>query len=303
MNVCLAFLLSAMVFSRMGWILHNQWKRFACCGIIFFLAFTGCVPVRNASDKRPLNSLSVMTYNIWDLNGKPPDLESVADVIRSEGGPDLVLLQEVRGKNMAIALSKALHLPYHLYLEFHGANFGVAILTRYPFAESGFLYLKTSKKGRGVLMADVIAHGRTVRVYSIHLDRIENIAFKDGGVEITWGDALKLLTREISEETVRSRSVEELLEWIGSRGTGSVIIGGDFNTVVYSTAIRRMSAVFEDALWGSGDYFTGSYAKSTLPVDPRLDFLFHSPDMQCREASVIRKSAGDHYPVRAVFVF
>ncbi len=232
MDVCLALLLSSMVFSRMGWILHNQWKRFACCGILFFLAFSGCVPVRSASDKRPLNSLSVMTYNnnIWDLNGKPPDLESVADVIRSEGAPDLVLLQEVRGKNMAIA-------------------------------------------------------------------------FKDGGVEITWGDALKLLTREISKETVRSRSVVELLEWIGSRKTESVIIGGDFNTVIYSTAIRRMSAVFEDALWGFGDYFTGSYAKSTLPVDPRLDFLFHSPDMQCREASVIRKSAGDHYPVRAVFVF
>jgi endonuclease/exonuclease/phosphatase (EEP) superfamily protein YafD len=80
-----------------------------------------------------------------------------------------------------------------------------------------------------------------------------------------------------------------------------VIVGGDFNTVPYSKAIRRMGTVFEDALWHTPDYLTGSYIKSTLPVDPRLDFLFYSKDLECLGASVVRRSAGDHYPVRAVF--
>jgi len=61
------------------------------------------------------------------------------------------------------------------------------------------------------------------------------------------GRCLGLLTRE----TTRGRSVDEYLEWIGSEGAEKVIIGGDFNTVFYSRAIRKMGAVFEDVLWHS----------------------------------------------------
>jgi len=39
-----------------------------------------------------------MLYIIWDLNGKRPAVEEMAEVIRSEGVPDLVLLQEARGE-------------------------------------------------------------------------------------------------------------------------------------------------------------------------------------------------------------
>ena len=64
-----------------------------------------------------------------------------------------------------------------------------------------------------------------------------------------------------------------------------------------------MEAVFEDALRDSPDYFTGTYLRSTLPVDPRLDFLFHSKDLECLSACMVKQSAGDHYPVQAVFDF
>lgn len=151
------------------------------------------------------------------------------------------------------------------------------------------------------MRANVAVNGRNVLVCSVHLDRIDSIKVNKDGVGISWGDALSLLTNEIMEDTVRSRSVDELLDWIGSGGPRRVIIGGDFNTVLYSKAIRKMGRVFEDALRYSPDCFTGSYLRSTLPVDPRLDFLFHSSDMECFDASVVKKSAGDHYPVRAVF--
>ena len=54
------------------------------------------------------------------------------------------------------------------------------------------------------------------------------------------------------------------------------------------------------AMQSSTDYLTGTYKKSSLPVEPRIDFIFHSGNIRCREASVARDSAGDHYPVRAV---
>ena len=88
---------------------------------------------------------------------------------------------------------------------------------------------------------------------------------------------------------------------IESREFQHVIIGGDFNTVPFSKAIRKMGKIYDDALWPSVDYLTGSYNKLSLPIKPRIDYIFHSPDLKRITASVIKESAGDHYPVRAVF--
>ena len=269
--------------------------------MILATVLCGCMPVRGAGEKAPENSFSVMTYNIWDLNGKRPAVEDVVAVIRSEDVPDLLLLQEVRGEKMAFRISEALGLPHYVYHGFNRKNYGVAIISRYPLTESGVLDFKASRTNRGALRAVMMVEGRKVRVCSAHLDRIESVKVKKEGVDISWGGALNLLSREMSEETVRSRSVDELLAWIGSKGPGAVIIGGDFNTVLFSKAIRKMATVYEDALWDSPDYFTGSYIKSTLPMDPRLDFLFYSKDLKCVRASVVKRTAGDHYPVRAQF--
>ena len=268
--------------------------------IVLAIALCGCVPVRGVGEKG-MDSFSVMTYNIWDLNGKRPTVEDVVKVIRNGGVPDLILLQEVRGEGMAFKISEALGLSHHVYHEFTGKTYGAAILSRVPLSDVGFLPFKAGKTGRGALRAHMVVNGRKVRVCSAHLDRIESVKVEKDGVEISWGGALGMLTREITEETVRSRSVDELPSWVGAGSPGGVIIGGDFNTVLYSKAIRKMGTVFEDALWNSPDYFTGTYIKSTLPVDPRLDFLFYSKDLECLGASVVRRSAGDHYPVRAVF--
>ena len=269
--------------------------------MILATALFRCVPVRDVGEQALEDSFSVMTYNIWDLNGKRPAVDDVVGVIRSEGIPDLILLQEVRGEAMALKISEALGLSHHLYHQFKGKTYGTAIISRVPLTDAGFLNFKAGGTGRGALMAHIVVNGRKVRVCSAHLDRIESVRVEKEGVEISWGGALNMLTREITEETVRSRSVDQLMEWVGSGNPGGIIIGGDFNTVLYSKAIRKMGTVFEDALWNSPDYFTGTYIKSTLPVDPRLDFLFYSKDFECLGASVVRRSAGDHYPVRAVF--
>jgi endonuclease/exonuclease/phosphatase family metal-dependent hydrolase len=245
-----------------------------------------------------------MTYNIWDLIGRQPAVVDIANAIRCEGMPDLIMLQEVRGENMAVLLSKALGLSHHLYLglHVHGVeDFGLAMISRYPLNNSKFLYFKNSRMGRAALSADVIVNGRKVCVCTVHLDRIDSIKIHKTGIEISWGGALRVLINEILKDTVRSRSAEELLGWIGSGNPDGLIIGGDFNTIIYSKTIRKIARFFKDALLYSQDYFTGSYLRGPLPVGPRLDFLFHSSDVECLGASVVKKSAGDHYPVRADF--
>jgi len=276
-----------------------RWRWLAGLLVAAVVAFVFWVPVRGGFKKEADGAnVTVMTYNIWDLGGKRPALKHVEAVIRHAGIPDVLLLQEVRGEKMAALLAESLGFHYYLYREdqARGHPYGVSILSRYPLIESRSLCFKSSKAGRGALEATVVLEDLKLRVCSVHLDRIEPIAEDKKGVHPSWDEALFLLARETTAETVRSRCVEELLAWVGS---DRVIVGGDFNTVFCSKAIRKMEAVFVDALTGSSDYLTGTYIKSGLPVAPRLDFLFHSKDLRCIKACVVRESAGDHFPVWA----
>ena len=113
--------------------------------------------------------------------------------------------------------------------------------------------------------------------------------------------ALQLLKKEIFNDTVRTRSVEELLDWLSSFDTDYIIVGGDFNTFPLSRPIRKMTEKFEDALWPTKCYFTGTYTDLDYPFKPRIDFLFHSSAIKRHRADVIKKGPSDHYPVTAIF--
>ena len=64
---------------------------------------------------------------------------------------------------------------------------------------------------------------------------------------------------------------------------------GDFNTVPFSTAIRAMGRLYDDALRFTADYFTGTYTMVAFPVKPRIDYLFHSAGIEVLAASVLRE--------------
>lgn len=249
-----------------------------------------------------INSLEVMTYNIGDLNGHQPLLKDVAEVVKRHGIPDLLLVQEIAGKKAVSRLSRMLGLSYFLYSDYKGKKqHGLAILSRIPISGSQTYYFKKSKRGFGILSGDILINGYNVRVCSLHIDRIDLVKINGQKIEMSWETALRFLKTELLEETVRSRSVDELIAWFDKSKSNDIIIGGDFNTVPFSKAILKMNQAFDDALWPSWNYLTSSYQKFPLPLAPRIDFLFHSPDIKCSNAAVIKAGPGDHYPVKAVF--
>ncbi|MEE8429753.1 MAG: endonuclease/exonuclease/phosphatase family protein [Candidatus Desulfatibia sp.] len=247
------------------------------------------------------NPLEVMTYNIGDLNGHQPLLKDVAEIIKSHGIPDILLVQEIAGKKAVSRLSRMLGLPHFTYSNYKGKKHGLAILSRIPITEPQTLYFKASNKGYGILSGGILIDGHNVTIYSVHLDRIDPIKIKAQKIDIGWETALRFLKTELLEETVRSKSVAELIAWLSESKSNNVIIGGDFNTVPFSKAIRKMNQAFDDALWPSWNYLTTSYQKFPLPIAPRIDYLFHSPDLKCSNAAIIKAGPGDHYPVKAAF--
>ena len=251
----------------------------------------------------PALPLSVVTYNLGTPGGEKIPLSDVIAAVKSMGVPDLLILQEVHGEKEASGIAKKLGLGYLVYSNYTPAKAGdgLAIISRYPLSDPHIHYIKVC--GHAWFSTEMVVKEEPFLVCSVHLERIRPLEFdKDKDrVELPWKKAFQLLQTELIQETPRTRAVNEFLMWVKSHRCERVIIGGDFNTVPFSTAIRKMGKRYDDALWPGLDYLTGSYQKVPLPITPRIDYIFHSPDIKCRSASVIKHGAGDHYPVRAVF--
>jgi endonuclease/exonuclease/phosphatase family metal-dependent hydrolase len=205
--------------------------------------------------------------------------------------PDLLLLQEVHGEKEASGIAKSLGLNYYVYSNYSPAKAGdgLAIISRYPLFDPDIYYIKAC--GYALFSTGMVVKGQPFLVCSVHLARIRSFAFskvKDI-VELPWKRAFELLQTELTQETPRTRAVDELLTWL------------DFNTVPFSTAIRKIGRIYNDALWPTTGYLTGSYTKLSLSIKPRIDYIFYSPDIKCSSASIVKQGAGDHYPVLAVF--
>ena len=263
----------------------------------------GLLALGHSNDTTGAPSLSVMTYNVGDIGEPLPGLESIVETIRKLGTPDVLFLQEAPGKNGVASLANLLGMRFHVYLPYQkdGAS-GMAILARTELHNPRILHFKASEMNRGALLAEMNFEGGPIALCSVHMDHISSVS--TGGqkiLDVSWQKGLSLIERELIDETARTRSTKELLTWPALKRYERVIIGGDFNTIPFSRTIRLMNDRFYDALWPSLEFFKGSYKKTTLPVAPRIDFIFASRGLLALEASVGRKTAGDHYPIRARF--
>jgi len=279
--------------------LFKHFDRFKLRYSLFILMLlpAGMLLARHNEIRDPLNTLEVVTYNL-DSISEVRRLKEICEAIRSKGIPDVLLMQEVHGEYAASNLAKNLGIPYFKYADYLGYKSGLAILSRNPLENIKIHYFNASRNGYGALSAEVKINNRKLLLCSLHLDRILNARRNRWAVSrITLG----LLKKEILSDTIRSRSVDELIEWISGIETDNIIIGGDFNTFPLSKPIRKMTEKFNDALWPTTYYFTGTYTELDYPFKPRIDFLFHSPGIKRYRAGVIKKGPSDHYPVMALF--
>jgi endonuclease/exonuclease/phosphatase family metal-dependent hydrolase len=251
-----------------------------------------------------LNGLEIMTCNIGNLKGyQSLAREKVVDYLKLCGVPDVLFLQEVGDKNEAEYFSKKLGLNYFVFLNDFQGTYGIAILSKTPLSNHDQLYFKASRRGGGAHVADVMVGDQKVQVVNVHMDGIDPITIVGGKVEVNWRTVLWFIRNEILGDSVRSQSARELMQWLGEKKADHVILAGDFNSVPFSKAIRIIGSRFDDALWPSLQYLTGTYKRLNFPVSPRIDFLFLSSNLHCRSSSVLPISPGDHFPVKARVAF
>lgn len=238
------------------------------------------------SDSRDVR---VMSYNIHHGEGADGrlDLDRVAGVIRSEKA-EVVGLQEVdRFWRRSDFVDQVDHLAEELDMHAaYGANldlspddpsqtrrqYGTAILSKYPIVESKNTLLPKlgTSEQRGLLEALIKVKGAPVRFYDTHLQH--------------------------NNSTERALQVRAIMEHTRDVQEPQVLVG-DLNALPEAPELAPLYERYNDA-WSLGGEGPG-YTTDAENPNRRIDYVFVTPDVAVRGASVPRTLASDHLPVVA----
>ena len=247
-------------------------------GVLLLLVPLGVLVSEALHVPKPISAtgypVRVMTYNIRSAYGMEgqQDVEAVAQVIEG-AGTDVVALQELlRGwflngsTDLLPLLSSRLHMPYTVMGAATDSLFGNAILSRYPILASG--------QGRLPQMDTLIRRGY---VWAL--------------IDLGTGDKLLVMNTHLETQKertdVRMAQVETILtEWNGQPQT---VLLGDMNAVSGSPEMETILNID----------FVDAWAEAGQGDRPRIDWIFHTPDLMARNVTRIESRASDHSAVAA----
>jgi endonuclease/exonuclease/phosphatase family metal-dependent hydrolase len=234
--------------------------------------------------------LRVLVYNIHA--GKDArdsvNLPRVAAVVRSTGA-DVALFQEVdrnttrsgRVDQIAeLARLTGFHGALGKSLSYQGGDYGIAVFSRWPLRSDSTIALSIpamparsggSTEPRVAQHAVIAAPGGHLDVLNTHLDAsgTDQVRLQEAAVLTAATTALR------------------------ARGTGVLLVGGDFNATPDSEVHARVRAAGLTDAWltcGEGNALT---YPAGAPIK-RIDYLFIAGPVRCTSARVIDSDASDH---------
>lgn len=268
---------------------HQAWAFAALAALMPLLGFL--LAARNDGESVPDTPVRVMTYNIhssYDTDGRF-DIDAIASVIE-DSGATVVGIQEIpRGRLISGVTDQVLLLQQRLGFE-HAAFFGTtdpswgnAVLSRYPITDvdKEYLPLVGTPMRRGYLGATLETPVGPVLFVSTHLQHINDRDVHDEDPEADL-------------YPVHHAQIATILETWGGVEPG--ILVGDFNARPDWAQVQEILDVGWVDSWmeaGVGDGFT---ARSTAPMY-RIDYVFHTSDLEAIDAGVLMTRASDHLPL------
>jgi endonuclease/exonuclease/phosphatase family metal-dependent hydrolase len=269
---------------------------------------------------------SVLTYNVrlfdlynwlegqhWDVWKPRTDNGATLDSLYSTitgADADFICFQEFYNQKKG-DYETAKHFKDHGYKYAHiaysygqGVNqYGIATFSKYPIVHKEVKYFKGNKLRSGPQITDVKITGDTLRIINVHLQ-----SFKLGKSDYEYlnslsDSSLKKIDSKPTKELVkkiklafekRSKQLDQLLDII-DESPHPVLLCGDFNELPNSYLYRAISNHLTDGFKEVGSGF-GATLAGNIPA-LRIDYTFHSPEIQGVSHKVIQRKLSDHYPV------
>jgi endonuclease/exonuclease/phosphatase family metal-dependent hydrolase len=275
---------------------------------------------------KPTSPVSVLTYNIHSCVGSDGEysVNRIADVVR-QANADIVCLQEVE-VNTELQTTRTWSKPHkddqvaliaeqagYQYYKFapavtsiantvagtevfdddSGGKFGVALLSKWPIADHKIVTFTPYQKKtpRNVLACHIempasqtlTKENKTIWVLSTHL----GCHFR-GREQLHQARELRLLVENLLSEANK---------------TSTVILAGDFNSVNWYASVKMIRDVLIEANRHNEGTFP-AVGRLLRPGSFKLDYIFHSPDVICKDTSVQLKGAvaSDHLAMGALLL-
>jgi endonuclease/exonuclease/phosphatase family metal-dependent hydrolase len=302
------------------WVI--RWRRGVYIPLVVFVAglwnvtlfFRPALTQVHTDHSKDRSIVRLMTYNVRGmqrpvggssrLRSSMGDVVAVVDSLR----PDILCLQEFSSTPERPATDFERELPLYNYkrVRFNGDGdevnygWGNAIYSKFPIAASG--HIDFSGTNNSILWADIAAGHDTLRVFCAHL---QTTAIKASDerylVDMNFvGDQTRTsrvrgivgsLTRNY---IIRATQADTLASRIAA-SPHPVVVCGDFNDTPASWAYRRIARGLKDSFRQAGRGYGYTYRGFFNLL--RIDYMLHSPSLECVEYSSPSFDNSDHNPI------
>lgn len=255
-----------------------------------------------SSKKCMQDGISIMSYNVYGLKQLKDTSDSKMQIKKTkftafirEHEPDILCVQENNFFSDDI-INKTGIYPYFHYRIQHGA----AIYSRFPILDKGVLEFGTMTNS--CLWVDLLVQGRTLRVYSVHLqsnkiakelEQITDDEEEKGQEKIS---TLRNMFRKYKNTAIVRSKQARLVTDHANQSPYPCLIAGDFNDTPFSHSYKLLSKGRSDSFLKCGSGLGTTYI-GALP-GLRIDFILGDESkIQFCKHRVLHTSYSDHNPL------
>lgn len=257
-------------------------------------------------------SFTLMTFNCSSMGmsayqDRREIRENIYDVL-CKTNPDVLCLQEFYSNdhpektNNLDSLCGRLKYPYHYFVkrlvQWDTWNFGTVLFSKYPITDTAMVELGGGHAADDMLTANLLVHGDTMRIVSVHLASYQ---LKNGDYNaVNSSDAGKIkglvdkMRRSLSLRSEQSQLVREQV----ATSKHPVIVVGDFNDIPLSHTYNTIRGNdLQDAFLQQGFGFGRTF--SSLARSLRIDYILPGRNFSIENFSIIRSKDFEHFPIMA----
>lgn len=258
---------------------------------------TSIYEISSSEDARPGDdTLKVLSYNVRQFNQfnwtKDRNVPEKISGFVAETDPDVVAMQEYFTGELDIAD----RFPHkYIKIKERAAEFGLAVLSRYPIINSGSLEFP-SRSNNNAIYADIVKGNDTLRIINVHL---QSFTVKPDFDNLEKQQSKKVFLGMGQTFVRQERQMEIVLDLI-KKTPYPIIMMGDFNNTAYSYIYREIkSEGFYDAYKEAGNGLGQTFDFKFFPL--RIDFIFAPESMEVLSFENYKVPYSDHYPITATF--
>lgn len=246
-------------------------------------------PIINLNKKSTeISDISVMTFNTHGFK-----TEGTQELVE-QNLTDIMFFQEGGEKTHKKWRETKLKGYYYEYFA------GLSIYSKYPIIYTNRIE-STNTSSSGIAgFADIDLGTDTIRLINVYMEPmyIDKALVKDVMLSET-KEEIEQSSKKIENKLVNGMRVHEsqldfLIPFI-RKSPHPIILGSDLNSTPSSYEYEQITKYLKDSYIRAGSGNGTTFHGFKFPI--RIDYLFHTQELEVVQAKVIRKKFSDHFPV------